>query len=135
MNRLVFIIDDDPVYLEFMKGHFNKMGDYQVDVFPLGDDALTQLEKRNPYMIILDHQLLDAVKDGIYYLRKIKKIKPTVPIVYITVNKTEAVKHLALKNGAKCVIIKSESFLVQLRTAIDEIDNPPKKGIFSRLFK
>ena len=135
MDKLVFIIDDDQVYLNFMKGHFRQMTGYTVEVYPGGDEALVQLEKKDPFMIILDHNLNDPSKDGIYFLKKIRKMKPSVPALYITSDSSEAVKKEALKYGAKSLIVKSEAFLVQLRTAIDDINAPKKKGILSKIFK
>jgi DNA-binding response OmpR family regulator len=133
MDKLIFTIDDQ-VYLNFMMGHFKKMTGYQVEVYHGGDEAVKELENKSPFMIILDHHLLDPNKDGIYFLPKIRKIKPAIPVVYITSNNTELVKLEALKAGAKSVIVKSDSFLVQLRTAMDEI-NSPKKGLLAKLFK
>ena len=134
MDKLVFIIDDDQVYLNFMKAHFRQMKGYHVEAYPEGDEALKELSKKDPFMIILDHNLNNLEKDGIYFLKKIKKLKPKVPSIYITGDNSPEVKKESLKHGAKAHIVKSESFLVQLRTAIDEI-TAPKKGILSKLFK
>jgi DNA-binding NtrC family response regulator len=135
VDKLVFIIDDDKVYLNFMKSHFKKMNGYHVEAYPGGDEALVELENKNPFLIILDHNLHDPSKNGIYFLKKIKKIKPKVPTLYITSDSSPAVQNDAMKGGAKCLIVKSESFLVQLRTAIDEINTPTKKGFLDRIFK
>ncbi len=134
MDKLVFIIDDDQVYLNFMVNHFRQMKGYVVEIYPGGDEALKHLESKKPFMIILDHHLEDSKKDGIYFLKKIKKMKSTVPAIYITSSNSDEVRKEAIKSGAKSVIVKSESFLVQLRTAIDEI-NTPKRGLLSKFFK
>ena len=135
MEKLVFIIDDDEVYLNFMKGHFRQMSGYVVETYPNADAALTQLTSKDPYLIILDHNLNHGEKDGIYYLKKIKKSKPAIPVVYITSNTGSDINKNAMKAGAETVIIKSDVFLIQLRTALDEINTPKKKGLFSKLFK
>jgi len=134
MDKLVFIIDDDQVYLSFMKGHFNKMIGYQVETYTEGNEAIKQLSHKNPFLIILDHHLTDPNRDGIFYLRKIKRMKSSVPIIYITSDNSDSIKNEAIKHGVNTVIIKSESFLVQLRTAMDDLKSSPKKGIFSKLF-
>lgn len=133
MDKLVFIIDDDQVYLNFMKGHFNQMKEYRLEVYSGGDEAVEELKSKTPNFIIVDHHLSDPNKDGVYFLKLIKKVKPSVPLIYITANATEMVKNEALKAGARNVIVKSESFLVQLRTTIDEI-NSQKQSIFSKFF-
>src|SRR5436190_13121571 len=113
MDKLVFIIDDDQVYLNFMKSHFRQMKGYQVEVHSNGDEGIKSLETKNPFMIILDHNLNDPVKDGLYFLKKIKKIKPSVPTVYITSDSSASLKKEAVKQGAETLIVKSDSFLVQ----------------------
>jgi DNA-binding response OmpR family regulator len=135
VEKLIFIIDDDQVYLNFMKGHFKQMNGYRVEIYSNGDEALIQLEAKEPFMIILDHNLDDLVKTGIYFLKKIRKLKPKVPTLYITSESSQQVKREAISNGAKALIIKSDSFLVQLRTAMDEIDAPQKKGLLSKIFR
>ena len=134
MNKLVFIIDDDPVYLQFMQSHFRQMDGFDVEVYSSGSAALEQLEDKNPFMIILDHNLNDPSGDGLHYLHQIKKRKGSVPILYITSDGTESLRKNVLKKGAKALIVKSDSFLVQLRTAIDEIMASKQKGFFSRMF-
>lgn len=135
MDKLVFIIDDDPVYLRFMQGHFQQMGGYKVEVFSNGTEGLKQLEDKTPFMIILDHNLNDPKGDGLYYLSLLKKKKPAVPILCITSDATEVLRKKAVSLGAHNLIIKSDSFLVQLRTAIDQIASPKKRGILSKIFK
>jgi DNA-binding NtrC family response regulator len=135
MDKLVFIIDDDQVYLKFMQTHFSQMGGYEVEVFSSGTEALKHLESKTPFMIILDHNLNDPKGDGLHYLSLIKKKKPTVPILCITSDATEVLRKKAVSLGAHNLIIKSDSFLVQLRTAIDQIGTPKKGGFFSKIFK
>ena len=81
MDKLVFIIDDDPVYLKFMQNHFKQLGGFKTEVYATGEDAIKNLEKE-PFMIILDHNLQDATKNGIYYLKEIRKKNNKIPVVY-----------------------------------------------------
>ena len=135
MNRLVYIIDDDKVYLRFMQTHFSKMEGYSVEIFNDGEDAIKKLESKVPFMIILDNNMNDPAKDGLHYLGRIKKLKPSVPILLITADSSESLKKKAIGLGAKSLIVKSDSFLVQLRTAIDQIhSSTKKKGLFAKFF-
>ncbi len=45
MKKLVFIIDDDPVYLKFMKGHFAQMAKYETQVFQSGPEGIAALDQ------------------------------------------------------------------------------------------
>jgi DNA-binding response OmpR family regulator len=135
MEKLVFIVDDDAVYLNFMKHHFQQMNGYKVELFKDGKQALAELPQKKPDLIILDHHLGNDERNGIYYLKQIKKLRSSPPTMLITANTTHEVKKQALKAGAETVIVKSDAFLVQLRTAIDEINTNKQKNILSRLFK
>lgn len=133
MSKLVFIVDDDQVYLQFMQNHFKQMEGYAVEVYANGKLAIRELESKNPFMLILDHHLNDPEGDGLHYLGLIKKQKPSLPVIYITSDDSDDLRKEVLKAGAKALIVKSDSFLVQLRTAIDEL-SAKKKGFFEKLF-
>ena len=138
MEKIIFIIDDDKVYLTVMMNHFKQMGGYNVHAYDEGDKALEKLGETNPFLIILDHHLTDSAKDGLYYLRKIKKIKPKVPTLYITGDNSASLKGEVEREGAKSLIVKGPGYLVKIRTAIDEIiaaNEKKSKGILTRLFR
>jgi len=134
MDKFVYIIDDDPVYLKFMKEHFKMLGGFQTEIFPNGDEALKKIELQKPYLVILDNHLGEPNKSGVYYLKLISKIKPRIPVIYITADTDPELKNTVTKIGVKGYIIKDGAFLVYLRTALDEISNPPKKGILKKIF-
>lgn len=135
MNKLVYIIDDDPVYLKFMQGHFSQMDGFQTKVFNTGDDALTNLSSEKPFLIILDHHLAEPNKSGIYYLKEILKKDSKIPVIYITADRDAALKETVQKMGVKGYLIKDKSFLVYLRTAMDSLaETSQKKGFFKKLF-
>lgn len=136
MKKLVFIIDDDPVYLKFMKGHFNQMDEFQTQVFQTGTDALSVLATANPFMIILDHSFLNDPKTGLEYLKEIRKINSKVPVIYITATNDEGVRSKTSKLKVNSYILKDDAFLVHLRTALDKLKNEPEKsGLFKKLFR
>jgi len=43
MEKIVFIIDDDPIYLKFMENHFRQLDEYLTQVFLNGSEALKAL--------------------------------------------------------------------------------------------
>lgn len=134
MDKLVYIVDDDPVYLKFMKEHFRLMGGFITEVFENGDEAILKIKEQKPYLMILDNHLKEPNKSGIFYLKKINKLKPRIPVVYITADTDDNLKKEVEKVGVNSYIIKNQSFLVYLRTALDEIQNPSKSGFFKKLF-
>jgi response regulator of citrate/malate metabolism len=135
MKKLVFIIDDDPVYLKFMKGHFNQMDEFETQVFQTGTDALAILPNTNPYLIILDHLFINDPKTGLEYLKEIRKVNSKVPVIYITATNDEEVRSKASRLKVNHYILKDDGFLVHLRTALDHLKNQPEKKGFLKLFK
>lgn len=134
MNKLVFIVDDDPVYLKFMQNHFNLLGGFQTEVYTSGDKALDNIS-RDPFLIILDHHLQDPAKDGTYFLKEIRKKKPKTPVVYITSDVNPALRRKVEEHNVSGIIMKDSAFLVYLRTTLDEIiQKNQKKGFFQKLF-
>jgi len=134
MDKFVYIIDDDPVYLKFMKEHFKLLGGFQTEIFAQGDDAIKKINEQRPYLVILDNHLEEPNKSGIYYLKIISKLKPRIPVVYITADTDPELRKTVTKIGVKSYILKDSAFLVYLRTALDEIANPPKKGLLKKIF-
>ena len=136
MDKFVYIIDDDPVYLKFMKEHFKLLGGFQTEIFENGDEAMQKIKEQKPYLIILDNHLKEPNKSGVFYLKQIHKVKPRIPVIYITADTDPELKQEVQKIGVNSYIIKNQSFLVYLRTALDEIrDNSSKQGFFKKLFK
>ena len=135
MKKLVFIIDDDPVYLNFMKGHFKQMPDFETRVFQTGPEGFAALDQAKPYLIILDHLFTNAPdKTGLDYLKEIRKKQSGVPVIYITGLNDENLKVKTKKLKVADHILKNDAFLVHLRTAMDKL-NKPQTGILGKLFK
>lgn len=134
MDKLVYIIDDDPVYLKFMKEHFKQLGGFQTEIFLLGDEAIKKIKEQKPYLVILDNHLEEPNKSGMYYLKLISKVKPRIPVIYITADTDPQLRKTVEKIGVSSYILKDNAFLVYLRTALDDIANPKKKGLLKKIF-
>lgn len=136
MKKLVFIIDDDPVYLNFMKGHFKQMAEYETQVFLSGKDAIKALDDTKPFLIILDHLFLnDPDNTGLEYLKAIRKKTSKIPVIYITSIDEQILRNLTSKLKVVDYILKDDAFLVHLRTALNKLTTEPKKkGLLNKLF-
>ncbi|MEQ1586487.1 MAG: response regulator [Cyclobacteriaceae bacterium] len=136
MKKLVFIIDDDPVYLKFMKGHFNQMEEFQTQVFQTGTEALAALANTKPFLIILDHLFLNDSKTGLEYLKEIRRKDSKVSVIYITATNDDTLRAKTSKLKVDHYILKDDVFLMHLRTALDKLKNQPEKeGLLKKLFK
>lgn len=135
MDKLVYIIDDDPVYLKFMKEHFKQMGGFQTEVFTNGDDAIERVKTEKPYLVILDNHLAEPNKSGVFYLQTIKKLKSKIPVIYITADTDSELKKKVQAIGVDSYILKDSAFLVYLRTALDDLaSSGSKKSLLKKLF-
>lgn len=133
-EKIVYIIDDDPVYLKFMREHFKQLGGFTTEVFLKGDEAIRKLKEVKPYLVMLDNHLEEPSKSGIHYLKLISKEKPRIPVIYITADTDPDLKKTVTKIGVESYILKDNAFLVYLRTALDDIANPKKKGFIKKIF-
>jgi DNA-binding NtrC family response regulator len=133
MKKSIFIIDDDVVYMKFIREHFSVLGDYNVKVFYSGGEALRALKNSKPYLIILDHLFNEEPeKTGINYLDEIYKLYPRVPVIYLTASRSEPVRRHVTERGVFDYIIKDDAFLVYLRTALDKLEIKQKRKSFFR---
>ncbi len=137
MKKLVFIIDDDPVYLNFMKGHFKQMPEFETQVFLSGKDALKALDTAKPFVIILDHLFLnDPDNTGLEYLKEIRKKTSRIPVIYITSINEDILRKQTSKMKVVAYIVKDDAFLIHLRTTMDKLTaQPEKKGLLKKLFR
>lgn len=139
MKKLIYVVDDDPVYLKMMEGHFKQMAEYEPKVFKTGDEAVKALSETEslPFAILLDHQFLNEPnKTGLDYLKAIRKISSKVPVIYITSTQNKEIQGQAARLKVNGYIIKDGASLVHLRVALDKInEQSQQKGMFGKLFK
>ncbi len=137
MKKLIYVVDDDPVYLKMMEGHFKQMSEYEPKVFKTGDEAIKALSETVPFAILLDHQFLNEPnKTGLDYLKAIRKISSKVPVIYITSTQNKEIQGQAAKLKVNGYIIKDGASLVHLRVALDKItEQSQSKGMLGKLFK
>jgi DNA-binding response OmpR family regulator len=79
----ILIVEDDKILAEMYQEKFNHEG-HQADVALSGEQALSELDKFKPELILLD--ILMPKLNGFHILKEIKKIPEysNVPIVLLT---------------------------------------------------
>jgi DNA-binding response OmpR family regulator len=77
----VLIVDDDAHILQLYKMELEEEG-YEVLTASTGKEAMEVFEKENPDLVTLDILMPDI--DGITLLRKMKELKPRMPIIMST---------------------------------------------------
>ncbi|MEJ2313678.1 MAG: response regulator [Nitrospirota bacterium] len=77
----VLVVDDDAHILRLYKEELEEEG-YDVVTAGTGEEALEVFEKENPDLVTLDILMPDI--DGISLLRRMKEMKPRLPIIMST---------------------------------------------------
>jgi len=132
MEKLAFVVDDDPIYQQFMQEHMKNLG-YRVLSFFNGQSCVEGLHQ-NPDLIILDHQL-GREENGLDVLRDIKRVKPKIPVIYLSAQNDLSAAVQALKFGSFDYIEKNSAAYVRLRTTVDRLHEKQNSGTLKQLFK
>lgn len=136
MNKLVFIVEDNPADQKVLELHFKQtLGDYTVRTYSHPDDMLPHLNEK-PFAIVLDHFFGDqSSKTGLHYLRDLRKKYGSIPVIYYTTLDDDSVRKEVMELGAEQYIIKDSASLVRLRTALDGLlAKSGKKNFLQKLF-
>lgn len=116
--KLAFLVEDDPVYMEFVKNFLTGFG-FMVVPFSDSKSCLNQL-KLKPDLIVLDNYLLNG-ESGLNLLKNIRRIDGKVPVVMMSAQVEEDNLETALKLGILDYIKKDMGAIVKLRSWIDYI--------------
>jgi len=77
----ILVVDDDTHILRLYKEELEEEG-YEVVVANTGETAMSKFEQEDPDLVTLDILMPDI--DGITLLRRMKEIKPRIPIIMST---------------------------------------------------
>src|SRR5687767_9140537 len=119
-SNLVFVIEDNPVQQKMLQTHFEDVsGRYTLRMFSNSENMMGHL-REEPLAIVLDHFFGEnKKKTGLHLLREIRKINPSVPVVYYTAVNNVAIRSEVISLGACQYILKDADSLPKLRTALD----------------
>ncbi|HEY0743438.1 MAG TPA: response regulator transcription factor [Chryseosolibacter sp.] len=81
MKTKILYVEDEPFLGRIVKESLESR-DFEVNMLTDGNDVLQQFEKINPDICVLDIML--PVKDGYTIARELRKVKATVPIIFVT---------------------------------------------------
>jgi two-component system OmpR family response regulator len=133
MNKLVFIVEDDPVHQKMLEVHFAELGNYAVRTYTNPEDMMNHLHEK-PFAIVLDH-FFGVRKTGLDYLKELKKKKLGIPVIYYSTLTDPSIIAEIEGLGVERFIQKDSASLVRLRTALDTLNERlSRKGFFSKLF-
>ena len=119
MNKFkVFVVDDDPWYVQVLEYFLSKHSDYELVRFTTAKDCLANLYQ-NPDLITLDYGLPDGT--GIEVLQKIKQYNKHIPVIVISAQDDIKVAVNILKAGASDYFVKDDNIKDLLWNAIARI--------------
>ena len=97
MNKLIFIVDDEPAISKLLSYWVKDKWKYQAQVFSNGEDVLRNLSQR-PDLILLDIMLPGL--DGLETLKRIKQFDENLPVIILSAQGSIEVAVESLRFGA-----------------------------------
>ena len=95
----ILIVDDERDIRELI-GDILKDEGFSVRLAGNSDDAMAEINKEPPALLILDIWLKDSQMDGIDILKAVKRDNPDVPVVIISGHGNIEIAVAAIKQGA-----------------------------------
>jgi two-component system, OmpR family, response regulator len=122
--RYVFIIDDDPIQTEMIKDYLKDRYVFELKVYAEGEQALIDVEKLKPEMVVLDYHLNSnkpGAKNGVEVLKEIKKLCPTTKVIMFTGEDNINIALESMRNGAYDYIIKGETAFHKIENTVNRL--------------
>jgi two-component system, OmpR family, response regulator len=120
---LIFLVDDDAVFLKLLKIEFLEHADFDVETYATGELCIENL-MRTPDIIVLDY-LLDGVErdvmNGIETLDKIKLYNFEIPVIMLSAQDKIDVAINCMHHHAFDYVVKSETAFMRLQKIITAI--------------
>jgi DNA-binding response OmpR family regulator len=103
MRGNILIVEDEVGISSFLQTSLEREG-FSVKIAPSGEDAINQVDKQPPDLILLD--LMLPGMDGLEVCQEIRKRKDYIPIIILTAKNEEIDKIIGLEVGADDYITK-----------------------------
>lgn len=122
-NVLLFLVDDDLLYLRSLEIDFMEQADVTIRSFASGELCIAALHEQ-PDIIILDY-ILDNIEknamNGIEVLDKIKAFDPEIPVIMLSAQDKIEIAVDCMHHQAHDYVVKSETAFLRLRKIITAI--------------
>ena len=114
--KILFIVDDDALFLSALRIEFQQNSDFIVQVFATGELCVAQLSM-NPSVVILDYHLdgiQSGAQNGLETLDKIRSFNPLIPVIILSSQDKIEVAVECMRHKAFDYIVKSETVFVPI---------------------
>jgi DNA-binding NtrC family response regulator len=122
-KKLIFLVDDDALYLKSLEIQFIECELFDVKTFATGELCVENLTL-NPDIVVLDYRLSGVDKtaiDGLETLDRIKAANEDIHVIMLSEQDKIEVAVNCMKHKATDYIVKSETAFIRLLKAINEI--------------
>ena len=122
-NIVLFLVDDDALYLKEMEIEFEQTGGFDISTFATGEKCMKGIAA-NPDIIILDYMLngIDIhAMNGIETLDKIKAYNPEIAVIMLSSQDKIDIAVKCMHHKAYDYIVKSETAFLCLKKTISAI--------------
>lgn len=99
----ILVVDDEREFLELMHNRMQKRG-FTVSVAQTGEEALDMVERNSFDAVVLDVKMPGI--DGIEVLRRVKKMRPELPVLLLTGHASIEVAMIGVETGAVDYLLK-----------------------------
>ncbi len=124
---LLFLVDDDPIFLKVLETQFKEQTEYIIKTFSTGEECLANLFQK-PDLIFLDYYLNpeNLKHTGLQILDKIKETDFNIQVVMLSSQDQIEVAVNCMKHDAFDYIIKGEVTYMRAQKAINTLFNQNK---------
>jgi CheY-like chemotaxis protein len=121
-DKLIFFVDDEPMFLNLMEYTFKCRNGYATQTFKTGKECIENMYKK-PDLVVIDFFLNDGDLQitGTDLSRRIKEIDPATPVIFLSGNDDKSAIDEAIAAGAERYIIKDGYFIDSLTECISKI--------------
>jgi len=121
-DKLIFFVDDEPMFINLMEYTFKCRSGYSVKTFSSGEVCFEHMYM-NPDLVVVDFFLSssDEQMTGMELVQKIKETNPSTFLVFLSGNDDDAVINEAKAIGVENYIIKNGYFIDNLTECISRL--------------
>jgi DNA-binding NtrC family response regulator len=116
----IFVVEDDPAYIKFIKYVLGLNPDFEVEYFMTGKECISNLHK-NPSIITLDYTLPDMA--GQQVLEQILDYDPAISVIIVSAQEKIGTAVELLKTGAYDYLTKDQDTKDRLLNSINNARN------------
>jgi DNA-binding response OmpR family regulator len=119
---IIFLVEDDSIYAEFIQKALSKNSEYKVKTFPSAEEALSAVNGKLPEVMIIDYKLPGI--NGIDLYEKIKsRVKEDNKVIMLSALDDGNMVLSFIQKGVRDYVIKDENVIESLESILEGKDD------------